>query len=396
MTPELDIALRFLRRRSGPLLRGTALAAFASVALATAALVVTISLMTGYRGAIAAALQHGNAHLVGFGARPMEEAEAERLAEQMAAVPGVRRAAAVTYLAGLIHDPAEPASPLPIVIKAVSTPPSFTGLENWPATDELSAVIGERLAAALRLTPGSLATVQLPPHGGAWVVPSLGLRVAGTFRLSFSEFDERWIVVHLRRLLAAVPGLGVAGIEVELDDPLAVNNLRPRLEEVASELVLTDWTEMNSALFAALRWQTISLFVVLSLVVAVASFQVSSSMVVLAIDKRRSAGMLQALGATPARVRKVLILAGTILGEAGVLSGMAAGCAASWLMTTFRLIRFPAGLARVYMVDHIPLMVEPAGLLAVVGVCSLLVIAASVWPAWRTARQDPVTALKSV
>jgi lipoprotein-releasing system permease protein len=183
---------------------------------------------------------------------------------------------------------------------------------------------------------------------------------------------------------------------VEVDDPLSVDAMRRALEETEPSLLFTDWRDMNRSLFAALRWQTLSLFVVLSLVVAVSSFQVSSALVVLAIDKRRSAGMLQALGATPARIRRVMVYSGVLLGGTGVAGGLALGCLASWVMTAFEIVRFPPGLARVYMVDVIPLQPRPLHLLAVVGVCSALVFLASLWPAWKTSREDPAAALRAV
>jgi len=105
--------------------------------------------------------------------------------------------------------------------------------------------------------------------------------------------------------------------------------------------------------------------------------------------------MLQALGATPAMIRRVLVLSGLLLGGSGVLAGIALGCVASWIMTATRAIRFPPGLARIYMVDSIPLIPAPLHLAAVVGVCLLLVFIASIWPAWKTSRQDPVAALRA-
>ena len=240
------------------------------------------------------------------------------------------------------------------------------------------------------------AIVRLPPEGGSWILPALSLDVVGTFRLSFAEFDEQWITVPLAEILRVVPGTGVAGIEIELADPMAVDRAREQLGALDSSLFFSDWREMNSSLFAALRWQTLSLFVVLSLVVAVASFQVSSALVVLAIDKQRSSGMLQALGATPARIRRILVYAGLMLGGIGVAAGIAFGCVASWVMTATRMVRFPPGLARVYMVDSIPFVTAPIHLLAVAGVCLLLVLLASIWPAWKISRQDPVVALRAV
>ncbi len=394
---DFELALRFLRRRTGLLLRGTSSAAFAGVALATAALVITLALMSGYSQSIANALQRGNAHIVGFSSRALEPAIAQSVADRLQMVEGVRRATPVAYLTGLIDDPERPTNPVPVTIKAVAAPPSYTGLDTWPPSDNgIPAVFGERLAASLRLQTEQTSVVRLPPEPGSWLVPSMPLTMVGTFHLAFAEFDSSWVVAPLDAVVSALPGAGASGIEVELDDPLAVATVRDRLEETEPALLYTDWREMNRSLFAALRWQTLSLFVVLSLVVAVASFQVSSALVVLAIDKRRTAGMLQALGATPARIRRILVLAGLILGGVGVVAGIAMGCLVSWLMTVFRVVRFPEGLAQVYMVDSIPFRPEWSHLLAVLGVCLLLVFLASLGPAWRTSREDPAVSLRAV
>ena len=393
---ELDLAVRFLRRRAGRLLRGTALAAFAAVALAVAALVVTLALMRGYTDAIAGALQQGNAHMVGFAGRRMTADESGEIARRMVAVEGVRRATPVTYLSALIEDPAEPTRPIPVTVKAVEQPPPYSGLEAWPATESTPAVLGAGLAGRIAAAPGSTTLVQLPPESGSWIVPSLRLEVVGTFSLAFAEFDQEWLLVPLARVHRVMPEVGVAGVEVVLDDPMAVDRTRILLEDAFPMLYFSDWRQTDSSLFAALRWQTLSLFVVLSLVVAVASFQVSSALVVLAIDKRRSAGTLQALGATPALVRRVLLLSGLLLGSAGLVLGLAVGCLASWILSAFDVVRFPEDLARVYMVDSIPFHPGWPDLVAVAAVCTLLVAGASLWPAWRASREDPVAALKAV
>jgi lipoprotein-releasing system permease protein len=393
---ELELALRFLRRRTGVLLRGTALAAFVGVALAVAALVITLALMHGYSSAIATALQTGNAHMVGFALGSLQPAEASELSGRMKAIEGVRRATPVTYLSGLLEDPSEPTLPVPITLKAVADPPLYTGLEEWPVAEEgLVAVFGERLSKQVGLENGDSATVRLPPEGGSWILPALRLEIVGTFRLAFAEFDEGWITVPLSDTLDVLPETGIAGIEIELDDPTAVAEARQDLKELDPRLLFTDWREMNSSLFAAHRWLTLSLFVVLSLVVAVASFQVSSALVVLAIDKQRSSGMLQALGATPARIRRVLVYSGLLLGGTGVVGGIAFGCIVSWIMTATRAVRFPPGLARVYMVDSIPLIPTLGHVAAIAGTCLIIVFLSSVWPAWKTSRQDPVTSLRA-
>jgi len=395
MPLALELAIRFLRRRTGRLLRGTALAAFAAVALAVAALVITLALMRGYTDAISTALQRGNAHMVGFAGYRMTPDESLGHARRIDRMKGVRRATPVTYLSALLDDPAEPSRPLPITVKAVQTPPSYTGFDRWPEQRPMPAVLGARLAEIVGAEVGDVITVRLPPDAGSWIVPSLQLTVVGTFSLAFAEFDRQWLIVPLDRVQQVLPEVGAAGIEIVLDDPMAVGRIRAPLEEAFPTLLFTDWREMNRSLFAALRWQTISLFVVLSLVVGVASFQVSSALVVLAIDKRRSAGTLHALGATPALIRRVLLTSGVLLGGAGLAFGMVVGVVSSWVLTVLRVVRFPEGLAKVYMVDTIPFHAAPIDLLAVATVGLVLVSAASFWPAWRSSREDPISALRA-
>jgi len=395
MPLALDLALRFLRRRTGRLLRGTSLAAFAAVALAVTALVITLALMRGYTDAISGALQQGNAHMVGFAGYRMSIDESTTIADEIRTRDGIRRASPVTYLSGLIHDPSEPANPLPVTVKAVQDPPVYTGLDRWPDSQLMPVILGARLAEQIAAEAGDATTVRLPPASGSWIVPSLELRVIGTFSLAFAEFDRQWILVPLDRVQEIMSEVGAAGIEVELDDPLQVERAREPLEAAFPTLIFTDWREMNRSLFAALRWQTLSLFVVLSLVVGVASFQVSSALVVLAIDKQRAAGTLHALGGTPALVRRVLLLSGLLLGCAGIALGLVLGCAASWLLNVLEAVRFPDDLAQVYMVDGIVFHPALGDLLAVAAVGAVLVAAASWWPAWKASRQDPVSALKA-
>jgi lipoprotein-releasing system permease protein len=202
--------------------------------------------------------------------------------------------------------------------------------------------------------------------------------------------------VPLGRLLHVLPGAGATGLEIALDDPMDAQKLRPAVERALPGLIVTDWFDMNPALFAALKWQTLSLFIVLSLVAAVASFQVSSALVIVSVEKRKTSGALQAMGAPPRLVQRVLMLVGCMLGAAGALAGIGFGWIVSLVMTHFRLLSFPPGLAKVYMVEFIPLRVTPLHLAAVVAVSTVIIAFASWWPARQAARMDPVTALRSV
>jgi len=399
MLLDIELAWVFLRRRTGLLLRGTALAALFGIALATMALVITLALMEGYSQSIARALQRGNAHLVGFVPGGMDYEEALLLAQKIGKIDGFRFASPVCYVPALAEDPSEPSRPRPIVIKATAFPPPFLGLNQWPdnpASAEISAGIGFELARHLGLKNGDNLRVKMPPKPGSWLMPQIVLKLLSTFRLDFSEFDRRWVVVPLKDLLAVLPNLKTAGIEIMLDDPTAVETAREKLERIAPKLLFTDWREMNISLFSALRWQTLSLFVVLSLVVAVASFQVSSALVVLSIDKRRSTGMLQAMGATQGRVWRILSMAGFFLGSVGLAIGLLAGAVVCEILNITRAVRFPEDLARIYLIDHVPFILSLSNMAAIAGISLVLIMVASLWPALRSARLSPARAIKAV
>lgn len=393
---DVELAIRFLKKRSGLLLRGTALAAWSGVALATMALVITLALMAGYRQAIANALQQGNAHMIAFAPAGLERDEAEAAAERLRGQAGVVRSEPVVYLPALSGPAGNSVLAEPVVVKAVAAPPSFISLADWPSGAVPAAAVGSGLARRLGLEPGDRLGVRFPPSPGSLVLPAMTFEVVETFSLSFSEFDNRWIITSIDSVMAGVPGVRASGVELMLDDPLAVGTVRDRFEADSPDLVFSDWRDMNRSMFAALKWQTLSLFVVLSLVVAVASFQVSSALVVLAIDKRKTAGMLKAMGATRWRIWRILTLAGLILGVTGVALGLVLGIVLSVVMTSFRVLQLPESLAAIYMIDHVSFVIRPIHLGAIVAVCGLLILCASAWPAFLQARKDPVSGLRAV
>jgi lipoprotein-releasing system permease protein len=155
-----------------------------------------------------------------------------------------------------------------------------------------------------------------------------------------------------------------------------------------------DWKVLNRDLFDALAVQQTLLFVVLTLIVAVAAGTVVSSLVVLLAEKTREVGVLAALGASPALVARTFRLSGTLLGGAGLALGVLFGLLVCFLLTAFRAVRFPPEIAKVYYLTWMPFRPEPLHVLAILLVGLLLVLGASVLPARRAARMNPADALR--
>jgi len=106
--------------------------------------------------------------------------------------------------------------------------------------------------------------------------------------------------------------------------------------------------------------------------------------------------MLQAIGATPWRIRRILTMAGVILGSGGLVLGMMVGALVCRVLTLTQAVRFPEDLARIYLIDHVPFLLNGKNMAAIAGVCLLLIIVASVWPAYRSAKMEPARAIRAV
>ena len=387
------IAARLLRRRGTALLRTSALAALLAVALGVASLVVVLALMSGYASALRDGVLAAGGHLVVLAPPGLPPDAVAASASRIAAVPGVTRVGVVTYLPGMLFPRSGGGAELVSLRAGVSLPP-FVRLPHDAEGEPLPVGIGSGVARKVGARSGDVLSLQVVTGRTPRAVP---VRVAQVFATGFAELDERFVVADLaalRRRLPAVPG---GALEVWVDDPDGADALRERVEAACGGgAIAASWQERNRNLFAALRWQKLSLGLVLSLVLGVGAFEVASALVVLVTEKRREFGVLLAVGSPPRLVRDTLMIAGAALGGAGVVAGVALGVLVVGALAALGIPHFSPEIASVYMVDTIPLRLVPADLAAVLGLSMLEVVAASALPAVRASRREPVEVLRWV
>ncbi|HVN32612.1 MAG TPA: FtsX-like permease family protein [Thermoanaerobaculaceae bacterium] len=393
MKLALFLAGRLLRRRGTALLRTSALAALLAVALGAASLVVVLALMSGYTGALRSGVLAAGGHLVALLPPGLSHEQAVKAETMVAAVPGVAGVGEVVYLPGMLFPRAGGDAEL-VSVRAGSRPAPFVHLPASGTTGPLELAVGRGVARRLALSPGDTLTLQVVAGGTPRAV---AVRVGQVFSTGFSELDERFVITDLAALRGRVPTIAGGGLEVWLTDPERANALRDRVEEACGRgALVATWQERNRNLFAALRWQKISLGLVLSLVLGVGAFEVASALVVLVTEKRRELGVLLALGGQPRLLRRTLLVAGAALGAAGVLAGMLLGVALVLLLSLLGVPHFPPDIASIYMVERIPLRLLPGDLAAVLALSLVEVVLAALLPARRTSRREPVEVLRWV
>jgi lipoprotein-releasing system permease protein len=393
------LALRIVAGPKSRLLASTAKAALLAVALGVAALGLAMALMTGYREDLAERLVRGGAPILVY-ALDGDTAEAPPAPADPAALlraePGVREVAEVAFREAVVAFGEREAEVTVRGTEPGTGPFAAAPGELAPGPDGAwGAVAGAKLARLLGARRGDLLRLTvLTLDSGA---PRFGfrtLRLAGTFESGFSEFDRAWIVVD-RAALAATPGGAGKVWEVRVEAlaraPAIAEALRERLGE---RFVVLDWRQLYRGLFAALELLQRTLFVLLALIVLVATFNVASTVVVLVRERRRDFGVLAALGLPRATLRRSFLLVAALLGLGGAALGLALAAALAALATRYELLSFGPGMEEVYFVRSIPLRLEPGDALAVAALACLVTLAAAWLPARRAARLDPAEALR--
>jgi len=385
----LFVAARFLRRRSSALLTASSRAALAAVGLGVAAMIVVSSLMNGYRQALREGILGVTGHVLVLGT---PEGSQEKLLAKLRAMPGVVGAGEVHFLPALA-SPAPGAQGEVVTVKSADRLPSFVALPEPEGSGPIPLALGRRLAEKLGVGEGGAVLLQLAHPGGRLVY--LAGRVARIFDAPFAELAESWILCREAALRQRVPDLGPGSLEVFLADPEQADSFAEALAgSLQGAVLLRTWSELNRELFAALRWQKLTLALVFSLIVGVGAFEVAASLVVLVTEKRRELGILQAMGASGGWVRRTVVLTGGLLGGAGVVAGLLSGGAVVALGNLASFPRFSPELAAVYMVQRIPWKLAFGDALAVLGAGMAEVLVASLLAARPLATREPAEVLR--
>jgi lipoprotein-releasing system permease protein len=406
---ERLIAFRYLRaRRQEGFISVIAIFSLTGIALGVATLIVTMAVMNGFRAELLGRILGFNGHVNVYAAQGSLTGY-DDLATQIKKLPGI--VSAVPTIQGQVMSTAGSQSSGALVrgmslddLKSqalIANNLSPGALDNFK---DNNVIIGYRLAQTLGIRPGGSITL-ISPQGSATVfgtVPRIKTyTVAGTFNVSMYEFDNAFIFMPMETAQTYFNiDKGVTSIEVKVADPDQVKAYdREIFNALGGKVKIFDWQQSNLSFFNAVEVERNVMFLILTLIILVAAFNIISSMIMMVKDKGRDIAILRTMGATRGSILRIFILAGASVGFVGTFLGFVIGVEfANHIEAIRQFIQSIIGTdlfsAEIYFLTQIPARVDPYEVGAVVAMAFGLSFLATIYPAWRAAQLDPVEALR--
>ena len=411
MSYELLIGLRYTRaKRRNHFISFISMTSMMGIGLGVAALIVVLSVMNGFQKELRVRILGVASHvqLSGPGGQLHGWAEVAQKAQAhpqvVAAAPYVNAQAMLTFQSAVRGSVVR--GILPEMEDKVADIGShmIAGRLQALVPGGFGIVLGAELARALAVTVGDRVTL-IAPQGlvtPAGVLPRLKqFRVVGVFEVGMFEFDSGLALVHLedaQRLFQM--GSAVSGVRLKLADLFAARAVGRELAgKLGGDLYVSDWTHSHANFFRAVQIEKNVMFIILMLIVAVAAFNIVSTLVMLVTDKRPDIAILRTLGATPASIMKIFIIQGALIGVIGTLIGVVGGVLLALnidVVVPFLEHLFSVQfLSReVYYITELPSDLRRGDVLMIAAVSLTLSLAATLYPSWRASRIQPAEALR--
>jgi len=381
-----------------------------AVMLGVAALIIVMSVMNGFRAELFEKIVGLNGHAVvqGYGGRLPNWQEIVRQAQ---ATPGVTEAVPLIEqpLMASYEGRVEGVLVRGMRRADILSNPTLQGKVLSGSLEALEpgsgrVAIGARLAEALGATVGGSITIISPqgrttPFG---TVPRIvDYEVASIFEVGVYDYDKAFVVMPIEDAQTLLfLGDAVGMVEIETEDPERVGEiLAPLAADVAGQAVVADWRRMNASLFEALAVERVAMFIVLSLIILVAVFNILSSLIMLVRAKTRDIAILRTMGATRRGLMKVFVTVGVTIGALGTIAGLILG--AIFLFFRQGVVNFIQVLTgqnlwdpSIRFLTELPAKTDPFEVIAVTIMALGLSFLATLYPAWKAASTDPVQVLR--
>ena len=268
---------------------------------------------------------------------------------------------------------------------------------------EFGVVLGSELARSLGVRQGDLVTLIAP--GGqvtpAGVVPRLKqVTVVGTFDSGHFEYDSALLMMHMDDAARIFRLEGPTGVRLRLKDLHQAPAVTQQLAQTLSgDLLIRDWTQQNKTWFAAVQLEKRMMFIILTLIVAVAAFNLVSTLVMTVTDKRADIAILRTLGASPKSIMGIFVVQGAMVGVIGTLAGLLLGLGIAYNIDVIvpaleRLFRASFLPKDIYLISSMPSDPQSSDIMPIAIISLVLSFLATLYPSWRASRVNPAEALR--
>lgn len=400
---EFFIALRYLAaKRRGRSVSLNTFVSMGGVVLGVAALIGTLGVMTGFQEDIRDKILGTNSHIVVMDRTRDTIKDYAGIAAKIAASPRVVATTPFIYsqvlmtsernVHGVVLRGIDPVTEGKVTeiernikegrIKDLSRP-SYNGV-----------IIGKELARKLSVQMGDQLNLVSPVGipGPLGIVPKIRkFEVAGIFDSGMYEYDSSLAYISISSAQEFLNlGNVVTGIEVRVDDIFIADKVAEKLErELGFPFWARDWMKMNRNLFSALKLEKIIMFIILVLIILVASFNIVSTLTMIVTEKGREIAILKTMGTKRAGVMRIFMIDGIIIGLVGTAIGIPLGFAGGYALENF--YTFPGDI---YYISHIPVKIKLFDIFSVGLSAMLISFLATIYPSWRAAKLDPAEALR--
>jgi lipoprotein-releasing system permease protein len=409
---EIAVGLRYTRARRGSgrnsFISFIALTSMAGIALGVAALIVVLSVMNGFQDELRTRILSVASHIEIRGLPTLDDDQG--VARAALANPHVK--AAAPYVEGQAMLSAGEVN-RGALIRGVDPAREDTvadigrhmraGELGSLRPGEFGIVLGAELARALRARMGDTVVV-ITPQGNvtaAGTLPRLkSFKVVGVFEVGMYEFDSGLALIDIddARKLYRLPG--VSGVRLKLDDMFnAPAVARELVGTVNASAEVRDWTRSHANFFRAVQIEKRVMFIILTLIIAVAAFNIVSAQVMTVTDKQADIAILRTLGASPASIMAIFMLQGALIGCIGTAIGVVGGVLLALNVgTVLPAIERTFGVQfldkSVYYISELPSDLQRADVVTIAGIALALALVATIYPAWSAARVNPAEALR--
>jgi lipoprotein-releasing system permease protein len=406
---ERMVAFRYLRaRRQEGFVSVIAIFSLLGIALGVATLIIVMSVMNGFRADLLGRILGLNGHLGVYAqSGPLSDFDAD--ATKVSEVPGVT--GVTPLIEGQVMATTE-AGAAGALVRGIRP----EDLRRRPLVadhivqgsladfDDDGVAVGDRLARRLGVAVGSAITI-ISPQGTATAFGTMPriktYNVVALFDVGMYEYDNSFIFVPLEaaQLFFRLPN-AVTSLEVFVADPDRVHQDRRLIAAaLGGHVRIVDWQQANSSLFNAVEIERNVMFLILTLIIVVAAFNIISSMIMMVKDKGRDIAILRTMGASRGAILRIFMLSGASIGVVGTVAGLLLGVVFTRNLEAIRqalqkVIGTDLFAAEIYFFTRIPARLDTGEVAAVVLMALALSFLATLYPSWRAARLDPVEALR--